>query len=526
MAMTPPSDSRNTIRRHAWITLLLTLIAVATLYAAAWTAHARFDWTEDRIYTLSPSTHTIIQQLEEPIQIRAYITSGLPQPYGALRRFIGDMLASYHDASSNISYEIIDPATDPNVEASLTAMGVPKVQVQVIEDDQAQVRQGYIAIVIEYLDKKATIPVVQGEAGFEYLLTRKIKQVTGTGQRTIGIVGALGDHRTTQITRLRRLANDDYQLVEVDPDNAALPTGLSALIITGLHTPPSALFRYRVQQFRLQGHGLLLLAGNALPQLDRGFRVQPVDRYTNDWIKQDTGIVVRPGLVLDRDASRVMVNQQQGQLMFRSAVDYPFMPAVHDLNSSHATTHGLKQVALPFVSPLVCVDDHDCTILMRTSPTSAVQNGPPFDVDPMRNINSRFAGIQQAAQVVAIAKTGALHGTLNPPNQEMTANEATAKAPSDQPHQRLIVIGAPALLDDTFMDGDNSLFTLNMLDWLSGNGSLIDLRSRGVTERPLDNLNHDARAGWKAIWTFLLPLLVAAIAIGRWRMRVRKSSAE
>jgi len=530
--MNTPSDSRNTIQRNAWITLLLTLTALATLYAAAWTAHIRFDWTEDHIYTLSTSTHAIVKQLKEPVQIRAYITKGLPQPYGTLRRFIGDMLASYHDASSQISYEIIDPASEPNVAASLTAMGIPKVQVQVVEDDQAQIRQGYIAIVIEYLDKKATIPVVQSEAGLEYLLTRKIKQVTGSGQLKIGVVAAVDGAALAQMKRLRQLAKDDYQLVAVDPDKAALPADLSALIIAGLHKPPSKLFRYRLQQFRLQGHGLLLLAGNAIPQLNMGFQVQAVDRYTNDWIQQDMGIVVRPGLVLDRDASRVMVNQRRGQFMFRSAVDYPFLPALHDLNPNHAVTQGLKQVALPFASPLICVNssvnssanNENCTVLMRTSPASAVQNGPPFDVDPMRNINSRFAAIQQSAQVVAIAKTAIMHRTLKPPKQGLTNRELTAKTPSDQPHQRLIVIGAPAMLDDTFMDGDNTLFALNMLDWLSGNESLIQLRSRGVTERPLDNLNHDARAGWKAVWTFLLPLLVVVVAIGRWRTRRIKAA--
>jgi len=522
--MSPQPDGRSAIRRQAWITLLLALLALAALYAAAWTAHIRFDWTEDRVYTLSQSTHAILKQIKNPVQIRAYITSGLPQPYGALRRFITDMLASYHDASSQISYEVIDPAADPNVAASLAAMGIPKIQVQVIEDDQAQIKQGYMAVVIEYLDKKETIPVVQSEDGFEYFLTRKIKRVTGAGRLKIGVVESLGANGPNHMQKLRQLAGDDYQLMAVDPEKKALPSDLSALIVAGLSKPPSKQFRYRVQQFQLHGKGVLLLAGNALPQLDMGFRVQPVDRYTNDWMAKDVGVVVRPGLVLDHDASRVMVNQRQGQFMFRSAVDYPFMPAVHDLNAHQLVTRGLRQVSLPFVSPLACVDTKDCTVLMRTSPASAVQNGPPFDVNPMRSISSRFAGIQQTAQVVAVAKTGALLLTQKPPKKGLTDKELKQKPLTSSANPRLVVIGAPALLDATFIDGDNSLFVLNVLDWLSGNGSLIELRSRGVTERPLDNLNRDARAGWKAIWTFMLPLLIAIAAIWRWRLRVRKSA--
>ncbi|MDQ6964415.1 MAG: GldG family protein, partial [Mariprofundales bacterium] len=411
--MSVTSDNRNTIRRQAWITLLMVIITLTTLYAAAWSAHIRFDLTEDRIYTLSDSTKSLLQQLQEPVQIRAYITSGLPQPYGALHRFITDMLASYHDASSRISYEVIDPSSDPNVAASLSALGIPKVQVQVVEDDQAQVKQGYIAIVISYLDKKETIPVVQSEAGFEYLLTRKIKKVTSTGQLKIGITtSGSSDSMLANLTKVRQLADSDYQLIAVDPDKKPLPDDLSGLIITKMATPPSPLFRYRVEQFRLQGHGVLLLAGSVLPQLDMGFNVQPVDRYTNDWVKEDLGVVVEPGLIIDRDASRVMVNQQQGMFMFRTAVDYPFMPAIHNFNANHIVTKRMKEVALPFASPLACVDESECTVLMRSSPNSAVQSGPPFDVDPLVTISRRFMRVQQREQIVAIAKSGSIKSRL------------------------------------------------------------------------------------------------------------------
>ena len=524
--MSMVSDGRGVIRRRAWITLLLTLTALVALYAAAWTAHLRFDWTEDRVYTLSDSTKTILAQLKDPVQIRAYITSGLPQPYGALRRFITDMLASYHDASPQVSYEVIDPGSDPNVAASLAAMGIPRVQVQAVEDDQAQIKQGYMAIVVEYLDKKEIIPVVQSEAGFEYNLTRKIKRVTGSGQLKIGVVDAFGSSTLTTMQRLQQLAGDDYQLRSVNPDKEPLPADLRGLVIAGLNKPPSDLFRYRVEQFRLRGNGVLVLAGNALPQLQRGFQVQAVDPYTNDWLREDLGVVVRPGLVIDRDASRVMVNQRQGMFMFRSAVDYPFMPAIHDLNQQAIATQGLKQVSLPFVSPLACVEENDCTVLMRTSGDSAVQNGPPFDVDPLRSIASRLAGVQRAPQVVAVSKQGALHGHRKAPEKGLSDDERKQPPRTEAASQRLMVIGAPALLDDTFMDGDNGLFALNALDWISGNGDLIHLRSRGVTERPLEKLDSDSRAIWKAIWTFALPLLVALAAIARWRMRVRRGAMQ
>ncbi len=518
-------DARPAIRRRALWTLALTLLALAALYAAAWTAHARLDWTEDKIYSLSAATRAVLAQVKEPVRIRAYITGGLPQPYGSLRRFITDMLASYHDAAANISYEVLDPADDPNVAASLAAMGIPRVQVQVVEDDQAQIKQGYMALVVEYLDKKATIPVVQSAEGFEYNLTRRIKQVTGSGRRSIGVVDDDGAAGLARMSRLQQLAGDDYRLVAVHPETEALPEDLAALVVAGASRPLSDLARYRIEQARLRGAGLLVLAGNAVPQLELGFRVQPVDRYANDWLREDLGVVVRPGLVLDRDASRVMVNQRQGMFVFRSAVDYPFMPAVHDLAARHPVTQGLRQVGVPFVSPLACVEEEGCTVLMRSSADSAVQNGPPFDVDPLRRMADRFAGLQRSPQVVAVARTGAFKAHLTPPEEGLTDEEKKRKPLEKAAAQRLLVIGAPALFDDTFMDGDNILFALNALDWVSGNEGLIALRARGVTERPLAKLDAAERTAWKLVWIFLLPVVVGVAAIWRWRARVRRSGA-
>ncbi|MDQ6950560.1 MAG: GldG family protein [Mariprofundales bacterium] len=513
-------DGRKVIRRRAWLMLSLVLIATVAVYAAAWTAHLRWDWTENQIYSLSHSTRSVLKQIKDPVHIRAYITRGLPQPYGSLRRFIGDMLASYHDAAPNtVSYQILDPSSDPNVAASLAAMNIPRVQVQSIEDDQARIKQGYMAIVVDYLDKKVTIPVVQSETGFEYNLTSKIKRITGNGRATIGVVGAFGASGLDQLRRLRELAGDDYQLTAIHPEKRPIDKRITAVVIAGMRKPPSPQFRYRLDQFRMQGKGILVLAGNAVPQLQVGFEVQPVDPYTNDWLTSDLGVVVKPGLVLDRDASRVVVNRRQGRFMFRSVVDYPFMPAVRDLNEQQVVTRGLKLLAMPFVSPLGCVDDNKCTTLMRSSAQSAAQNGPPFDVNPMRDIASRFAGIQQSAQLLGVVLSGAAKSAFSAPPVGIGIDTAKSKPITQTDNQRVMVLGAPALLDDDFLDGDNTLFVLNALDWLSGNSDLIDLRSRGVSERPLDKIDSQARAMWKGIWMFGLPLLVTLLALWRWRRR-------
>ncbi|HKI61524.1 MAG TPA: GldG family protein, partial [Mariprofundaceae bacterium] len=387
-------DRRISIRRRAWGTLMLTLMAAVIAFAAAQVSHVRLDLTEDRVYSLSDSTRAILSQLDEPVMVHAYITADLPQPYGRLRRFIEDMLMSYHDAGGGkFGYNIVDPSSDANLAASLNAMKIPKVRVQVVEDDQAQVKQGYLAIVIEYLDKKETIPVVQSEEGFEYLLTRKIKKLTGKGRVKVGLVSGFGAHGLQQMERLQQIAGDDYEFVDVEPADREIPADVKALVVAGVREKPSPDFRYRVDQFRMSGRGLFVLAGNVIPELMRGFQVQAVDPYANAWLDSDLGVVVDPGLVLDKRATRVVVNQQQGMIMMRSAVDYPFVIKAMQLDTTHPVSKGLESVTVPFASPLLWSEKvKGGRVLATSSPGSAVQSGPPFDVDPLIPMRARFEG--------------------------------------------------------------------------------------------------------------------------------------
>lgn len=499
-------DFRKNVRRQSWLMLLLMIAVLLLLFLATALSHLRSDWTEGQVYTLSESTVSVLDQLEEPVLIRAYITSGLPQPYGRLKRFLEDMLHSYHEAGrGNIGFEVLDPATDPNISAALTAMNIPKVQVQVIEDDQAQVMQGYLAVVIEYLDSKEIIPVVQSEIGFEYLLTRKIKKLTGKGRMKLGISSSFGASGLHQLRKFQEFAGDDYELVEVDLEsgNQVVSPDIKTLIVAGMESAPTETFRNQLNQFRMRGGGLLLLAGNAKPQLSIGFQVVAVAPDANDWIRDDLGIAVEPGMVMDQRSTRVAVNQQQSGFMFRSLVDYPFLPSVTELDPEHVVTAGLESVSVPFASPLLWVDGdapkgRGHHLLMRSSPLSAVQSGPPFDVDPLIAIDRRFSGMTLRPSTLALALDG------------------------DAGSSRMIVMGSPAFLDDEFMDGGNLIAVLNMVDWLSGDEALVALRSRGVTQRPLEELSSAGRTFFKGLWMFGLPMLIALIGLWRWWVLKRR----
>ena len=72
-----------------------------------------------------------------------------------------DVLEEYRAFSKNLQINFIDPVSDDEAQKQkLRFMGIPEVQVNVIEKDKAEVANVYMGIAILYEDKKEVLPVV------------------------------------------------------------------------------------------------------------------------------------------------------------------------------------------------------------------------------------------------------------------------------------------------------------------------------------------------------------------------------
>ena len=68
---------------------------------------------------------------------------------------------------------------------------------------------------------------------------------------------------------------------------------------------------------------------------------------------------------------------------------------------------------------------------------------------------------------------------------------------------------------------DNYTFIENSVDYLMGDEGLLELRSREITDRPLQKLEDDVKARWK--WINILLPSILVVAFGGLRMRREKS---
>ena len=90
------------------IALVIGIIIVINLLSNEF--HVRFDLTEDRQYTLSDATRDILDDLEEPVTVKAYFSKNVPPEFAKGRQDFQDLLIEYANRSDNqVVYEFINP---------------------------------------------------------------------------------------------------------------------------------------------------------------------------------------------------------------------------------------------------------------------------------------------------------------------------------------------------------------------------------------------------------------------------------
>lgn len=73
-----------------------------------WKYHARFDWTETKIYSLSETTESVLADLDEDVRVTVFITPG-----GQLYEPTRELLSRYEASSRHLSVRWLDPERNP-----------------------------------------------------------------------------------------------------------------------------------------------------------------------------------------------------------------------------------------------------------------------------------------------------------------------------------------------------------------------------------------------------------------------------
>ena len=187
---------KNTLAYRQNQTLAAALIGINLLVLNVWLfplSGMRLDMTEQQEYSLSQTTHDMLNNLQEPLLVRAYFSERTHPLLAPLVPRVRDTLEEYEIASNgNMEVEIIDPLQNPELEAEANqTYGIQPTPLQAADRYGASVVNAYFDILIRYGDQHVVLnfrdlievqPTRTGQVevslrNLEYDLTRSIKKV-------------------------------------------------------------------------------------------------------------------------------------------------------------------------------------------------------------------------------------------------------------------------------------------------------------------------------------------------------------
>lgn len=477
----------------------------------------RKDVTEDKLYTLSDGTKTLLKELERDVTLKFYFSksnSRLPVPLKNFASRVRDLLKEYESRSGgNLIVEEYDPKMDSDEEEWAQRYGL---QGQPLDMFGAG-GNIYFGIVAISGNNETAIPMLaqSAEPQLEYLLTRMISEVTNTKSQNIGVMSALpvqgsgkanpyNSNENKQAWTIISELKQQYDVQEISLDTDEIPSNIDTLIIiqpAGI----SDTTLYALDQFVLRGGKMLaftdpmcLTAQENMPAPQYGMpppsNSSDLNRLTSAW-----GLEMPLNKLVADESVASTLSTGQGQTQRNAAW---LSLRENNINRDDVLTSSLKELMLPFAGTFSGTVSNG---LKMTTLLYTASDG--FLID---SYAARTGNIKSSQDIKQLPIAVRLQGTFatafpdgKPSTEENTENKKDNSGLKESLNSGVVILVADVdMLADRFCTrsinilgqsmmqpiNQNLSFALNMVEQLCGSETLIGLRSRNSFNRPFDRV--------------------------------------
>ncbi len=505
-----------------------------------------FDMTENKIYTLSPASVEAVQGLEEPIQVKVFLSPDMPVPFHNLGQNIEDLLADYAAASGGkLTYQVISPENDDTeAEEAARSFGIEKVGIGSQSEDEVSLRAVYKGIAFVMGEEQQVIPDIRATGNaevdnFEYDFTKALLNLRKPEPRKIGVVGGFGGPGANQQVidslsqAFTQLHGELIQVTQVDLSaaDAKIPEDIKALVLINLTQPVSDTAKFKIDQF-IQGGGSVGFYQSATqidPQIARQIQQQlgpngqipdirtPLNHGLFDMFKH-YGIQLNADIILDRKNALTfgLIQTQQGF----AQVGHPATFLMSDIDNSLPFTRDVMALAMPGVSSVVIEPgveanpDVEAFELIRTSDVSARRPTAPQSLR-YQDLQDPTPDEQPGPFVVAAALQGKIPSVYQ--DQSLPEGITEDQLVTEHKEGRILVVGNgefffpnPQVGFNNQLSGMGGQFFINSLEWLVQDNKLTEIRGKGMP-RIIGEIPEDKEEQIQMFNIVFVPLFFAVV---------------
>ncbi|MBT3182271.1 MAG: GldG family protein [Deltaproteobacteria bacterium] len=493
-------------RVGTFITIAALLLVIVAINFFASRHPFRIDLTDNKVYTLSDATKKILEELEDVITVRLYFTESIPPSLKPLRRNVDDILSEFKSAAGNkFQIEFIDPNSSSVEEQKAVLLGIPPIQLNVIERDKQEVAKIFLGMAILYGDKQQIIPVIKQIHNLEYDLTEAILKVSSDKLPMIGWLASKDSPETYLF--MRDSLSRRYKLTDINNETISDldPKKYGALVIISPHElSEESLFS--IDQFIMGGGKIVLLADRF--QIEPSMKVTEVDSNLFALLKH-YGAVVKKSLLLDQ--SNAMAAFSGGPVTYH--LPYAFWPDIrmNQFNPNNPLVSDIESIVLPWTSPLALSatedDVYEEEVLASSSQYSTTVPADKIELDPQSANEASMRGERGPKPLIALL-SGPFGSYYEASDRENVIKESPELS-------KIFVVGSSRWISDKFLNNFPTNTTLfeNAVDSFAMGNTLIGIRSRNEISRPIAIMPDGVKQIFKYLNLAIGPILTILIGL-------------
>ncbi|MGH2570367.1 MAG: Gldg family protein [bacterium] len=556
--------------------LLLVAIAVFLNRTFANVGLARFDLTEEKIYTVSDGAKNIMAKLTVPVQVKYYVTpeDELPAGIKTLPRDVTDKLSELSIASKGmLEYAVVDPKETPELEETLFGKGVRPFQVQSVERDAMAVKLVYSAVSIGYKDAAEEIlpQILPDNLGtFEYELLSRILKLTRESDPVLAVYSTTEPidpqlasfylqsgqplpqpaDNFAPVPEFFRGEGYDVRSIELNEDSGIPDEARTLLLLAPRELNDRQ--RWEIHQVLRRGGSVIVAAQASVYDYQAGPRggyaisVKPQTLGINDLLNE-YGLRIDDRLLMDAQMATLAIPREQniGGLRFQVSepVQAPMQIRVlgESLDRDLPFTAGVPELLYLWGNQVV-VDEQGILTKNLTAKTLFHGSDTTWLVDkkagPLQMADLQVEGHPvQARPSLAVLVEGVFPdpwADKPAPPWPASVTDATA-APPEAPEAgpppppepgRLLVVGCSKMFEEMLLNqAGHGLFLLNSVDAMTLGDDLISIRSKQFDSRTFEQASDGKKLAFRVVNIALVPLVVVGFGLGN-RMRRRRQSRD
>jgi len=538
----------NTRKKNDLLTLLAVFALAIAVNVLSSYLYVKYDWTEEKKYTLTESTRHIVDSIGQPMYIRVLLEGKFPAGFKRLQSSTKEFLLGLQKRNPQIDVRYENPSSGTTQEINqnrktLSDRGIVPVNFRLKEGDEVVERLIYPYAIVAYGEQETIVNLLEEQTPgtdeevvlnnsislLEYKFANAFHKLRSKTKPIIAFTQGHGEISPEAAGDFRNALNSFYQFGRFTLDSATfIPSTINLIVVAQPRTPFTEKEKFILDQFVMDGGSILWLVNRLDVHLDslhgRKFYIPPEIDPNLDDLFFNYGFRVNPDLVLDLECSRIPLRiGQSGGAPQLDLFPWYYHPVVQP-NKNHPITKNMGRVNLLFANSIDSLKTKyklKKTALLESSDYARKQFAPMrlnFEI-------LRYEPELEKFRTPHIPMAYVYEGTFS----SLYENRITAEMQSrleeldlqflnkSKENTRMAVVTYPNIITNRSGENrndfrpmgfnpyertvyDNKQFMTNLVEYLVNGATVLDARSKEVKLRMLDRVRaQEERVYWQLL---------------------------